>query len=165
MKSLFLILVLMIFGFASDIEGFRDMKWGDNPSKLGKTTIVEKHPEEKSFIYKKNNESFKIGETLLDGIFYDFFDNKLETVILKFSSKKSLDSLKQAFEEKYGGRGFIKQNKYIEEYYFVDGGPASISMNCNSSYSKCYIFISNTKILEEAEAYRKSVAKKGAKDL
>lgn len=165
MKSLFLILVLIIFGFASDIEGFRDMRWGDSPSKLGKYVIDKKYQNENKIIYKRQSDELKIGNAKLDAIFYDFFADRLKTVIIKFSGNDNLFAIKQAFESKYGGRGFIQPNKYLDQYFFVDGGPAKISIMCGRSASDCYVFISNDKLVEEADAYKKSTANKGAKDL
>ncbi len=162
MKAFLIVLVLIISCFASDIEGFRDMKWGDAPNKLGGSTITEKNLSEKVFVYKKDKESLSIGNTKLKGIYYSFFDNKLTSVIFTFSGEDSLYKLKEAFETKYGG--FIKPNKYSEDYYLTKDN-ANITIQCTSAFSKCYVFITNTKLYEEESSCRKSVAKKGAKDL
>lgn len=162
---LFLVVFFALSCSASDILGFRDMLWGDSPTKLGKYIVDKKYPTDNRIICKRQIDELKIGDAKLNAIFYEFFNDKLQTVILKFDGHENLFGIKQAFESKYGGRGFIQPNKYMDQYFFIDGGPAKINIVCGSGATNCYAFIVNSKITEEAEAYKKSVVKKGAKDL
>ena len=150
---------------AEDILGFRDMLWGDSPAKLGKYTVEKKYPTENKVMYKRSSDELKIGDAKLKEILYDFFDNKLEKVIINFEGSDNLFAIKQAFETKYKSNGFVQPNKYMDQYFLVNVGQADISILCSTGATNCYVFITNKNISKEAEEYKKNVAKKGAKDL
>lgn len=161
---LFLVVFFTISCNASDILGFRGIFWGDNPTKLGEYIVFKEHPIDNSIVYKRKIDELKIGDAKLNAIFYEFFADKLQTVVIKFERHENLVAIQQAFESQYGGR-FIQPDKYMEQYFLDDGGPAKIIIMCFPGDTNCYAFIANIKITEEAKAYKESVAKKDAKDL
>ena len=163
MKSILIILLLVVSCFSEEIEGFRDLKWGDGPDKLGKFEVIEKNVNEKFFLYTKEKESLIIGDVKLSSIEYGFFDNKLFIVLLNFSGEDNLRKIKKAFEAKYQIEWF-RENRYIE-HYFYSNKKVHISVECGSTYKKCNANISNVELANKYIKYCDSVAKKGAKDL
>lgn len=164
MKFLFLFLFLLASCFSAEIEGFRDLKWGDSPDKLGKFKVIDKNINEKKLMCIKEKEQLMIGDVKLDGIQYVFFDNKLTRVDMNFSGQDSLLKIRKAFETKYQA-SWIQPNRYIEEYGFVGKDFNAILIGCKLSYKKCSASIVNNELSKEMYKYEDSVAKKGAKDL
>jgi hypothetical protein len=85
-----------------DIEGFRDIKWGDSVAKLGNYTIIKETPDTKEMIAIKNDEYLKIGEANISYITYHFFDDKLIWVTIRYVSKEDNNIIIQTLESKYG---------------------------------------------------------------
>lgn len=161
-KMLLIFLCFYSMLHASNVEGFKDMKWGDSPNKLGKYVVDKKFPNENKIICKRASDELKIGDAKLNAIFYEFYADKLLTIAIKFEGLGNLLSIKKAFETKYGA--FLQPNESMEQYFLVNGGEGRISIMCSSDATNCYAFITNIKLTEEAQAYKKSVASKGAKE-
>ena len=169
--TIFLFLIVSIANSAV-IEGFRDLKWEDDVSKLGKSTISDKQSD-KTIIYKKEKEHLMVGETKLKFINYYFFDNKFSAVLMAFSSKEAMINIKKSFEAKYQDAQFFQIDIDKERYEMFGDNGIIISIECDKNYSKCFSWVTNAKLFLESGKYddefNKKIldknAKKGAKDL
>lgn len=163
MKSLLFVLVFIVSCFAQDIEGFRDMKWGDSPDKLGKSSVEQSNKLEKTEYRVKTNENLKIGETDLEKIGYGFFDNKLFAVIIRFKGESNFTSILTAYESKYGA--FPKINKFDDYNFGKLFGNGFVSITINRFSKDGTVSMMDNAISKERKEYAKSVQGKGAKDL
>lgn len=85
---------------ASSIEGFREMKWGDAPSKVGQHCTDRYYSNEKEFSCSKKGEKIKIGDVTIQDVTYSFFENKLYSIHIKYIS--SFYNIEPILIAKYG---------------------------------------------------------------
>lgn len=162
MKKIISIILLSIFCFGSEINGFRDMKWGENSQKLGDTILEKENKNTKTQIRRKKEENLTIGSARLIKIFYMFFDDRIFGVFGIFEGRDNFEAIKAAFEAKYGQIDSAKN--YTNEYFWFKGN-VSISLNYNKFNNEGSFLISYKPISTESERYEKNIYSKGANDL
>lgn len=105
-KNLFAILLILVFCSVAvaDIkdspDGFREIKWGDKPSALGASTLVE---ETRGLqVYVKHNENLKMGEANLTAIAYMFMEKKFIGTAITSKGSDNSRALKTALLLRHG---------------------------------------------------------------
>ena len=154
---LVIVLVFLItgigFAFQNEPDGFRGLKWGDEPTEdmtfldkwIVDKNILTKNLLNQIFIqvtysqnlYYRENEKLNIGSAKLDNIFYNFniYSNQFYRVSSIFSGEANYNILKMIFEEKYG-KPTDYSSKAIYGYLLQwTGDKAEIKLYYNSEKS------------------------------
>lgn len=145
---------------AADTEGFRDMKWGDSPTKDMIIDSTEKTTNTK--MYHLKNDKLNIGDAQLTGISYTYFDNKFMSTSIKFKGYANYSSIKSTLETKYGNS--YRPNKYLEKYWWF-GGNSTVGIIFSTVNDEGIVFIMNTQLSDQSELYKKNNSSNAAKDL
>lgn len=160
------VLVTAIIGcslYAADAEGFRDMKWGDSPSILGKKLILQsKNVTSNVSTYSIKDDKLEISTAKLSGIDYLYFDNKFYGVNLKMKGASNFSIVKDALTSKYGTPN--RPNRYMEKYWWF-GGNSIVGIIYNQVGDEATAIIENIDLMNQSDAYKKNVGSQGAKDL
>lgn len=136
---------VLIFTFVSvlnadNIDGFRDLKWGDSITKLLSKQLIERRGF--SNYYKKHNENYIIGTSKVDDIKYQFFNDRFSGVSINYTAREVYEDLKYSISLKYGYilncesrydyvncHGFDKHKNYISlDYYVGDPGRGTLKL-------------------------------------
>nr|WP_321500032.1 hypothetical protein [uncultured Dethiosulfovibrio sp.] len=130
--------------------GFRDLKWGDPVSKLGKaveftgTELFQGFPVD---FYLKREEKLKIGAIPLDKIGYGFLDNKFAIVVMKITHGAEFSLLKKTLFDRFG---YPDREDALCDSYNWDGSNESIGLGRDGLlFLSRTIFLERLKILEE----------------
>lgn len=161
--SLAFLVVLATSLFSTEIEGFREFKWGCAPTSAN-FQISGVEDREKKSTYKLGNENFNIGDVTLSSITYNFFDNKLFNITMfeKGGGYKTFLSLIETFKAKYGNgkKDDILGYKYI---WKTDKGYINIQYDSIRDYTA--VTMIGNKFFDEFIVYKKQLAKQSANDL
>jgi hypothetical protein len=125
---------------AADSSGFRNLKWGSSPDKLGKNASISRYDKDFDMIsYQINNDKLLLGTTKLSGIHYIFIKNKLASVVIDFPEMSDFKALKGSLEASYGTCNETTEyagcssdfsgNTSLFLYSFQTGGKAVIGYN------------------------------------
>jgi hypothetical protein len=98
MKKILFLSLFLSFIFAENIDGFRDIKWGDGIEKLGNYTIRTKNID---VIAVKKDENLKMGDANLTMIKYFFVNNKLYSIRIYYDEDQ-MPIIMSEIEKKYG---------------------------------------------------------------
>lgn len=167
MKRMFLLMSIMLFLFPalcfadSDIAGFREFKW-ETPKANFQELIID-HKEDDAIFYKLPNDKLNIGDIKVDDILYNFYKDKLATVVINFTGQEKYDYLLKALEEKYGASE--QPNEFMEQHvWFNRTGNGEIEYS--DVTNKGFIMLWSKKLSAEQEAEKaKSAQTKGSNDL
>ncbi|MDR2080348.1 MAG: hypothetical protein LBP54_00470 [Campylobacteraceae bacterium] len=181
-----MVILAMFIGFlsAENIEGFRDIRWGEGIEKLDNYTIIYDNKTSKVITAIKNDEKLVIGDANISEVEYYFFDNALYAVNVKYSNAANNDIIMQTVEKKYGLD--YKNNKIHSSYkdgYKIQGDKitenieyysypnpnspttwdvykrnSAIMSKCDYAYT-CKMELVNRKILQKAADYAKKIRK------
>jgi hypothetical protein len=147
-------------GKSSEGIVFRGMKWGSSIRDYKDMVLVE---DGEVKYYSKRNDNLTINESKLDKILYDFFSDKLMSIIIKFTGYGTFSNIHKAFKENYGTE--YKPNQYMEKYRYCLQCESSASIEYSSITNKGTIYYMNSKISKEWDEYRNEKARKAKIDL
>jgi hypothetical protein len=87
-----------------DPEGFRDIKWGTEISKLKDMEEIEqdKSSGKDSIWYRRKGDTLAIGEAKLENIFYLFWMGEFDSVWIDFRGEENFEALKKELFERFG---------------------------------------------------------------
>ncbi len=159
-----------------DPEGFRDIKWGTEISKLKDMEPVEQDKSSGGDIiwYKRQGDILAIGEAKLENIFYSFWMGDFESVWIDFEGEKNFEVLKKELFERYGKvdePGGDKEEMGKRErqeppqrgrpggFYAWWGKNTEIWLSYSKDRHKGILTMNSTKINEERKAYEKAKGK------
>lgn len=163
MKLLLIMVIFITACFGANIEGFRDLQWGSNSLKLGKSKIVEKDESSKEIYKEKIKENLNIGDNKLETIGYGFFDDKLFSITGFFKGSSNFDGLLNAFEAKYGK--FSKGNEFDNYDKTLSINDSFINIKYNKFSDKGNFMIMNMTIYNQLKEHKKQLGKNAIKDL
>lgn len=146
--------------FGADSEGFRDLKWGNQPTKNMILDGKDVHTNSKSYHIK--NDKLTIATARLNYISYSFYNNKFMSVIIGYKGLGNFQVLKETLESKYGSA--YQPNQFIDDYYWF-GGNSTVAISYSEIKDGGSIYMVNTAIKEESEQYKSNLASKGVSDL
>lgn len=157
----FVVLILCFnFMFGADSDGFRDIKWGDAPtkemviSKYDATTNIKK--------YYLQNEKLSVGEASITGISYWFFDDKFMGAFMQFSGLSNFESLKSTLDAKFGNAH--RPNKYLDDYMWM-GGNTRVAIYYSKIKRSGMVMFVNDELAKQSDQYKKSIAAKAVNDI
>jgi len=138
--------------------GFRNIKWGESVTKLGKCKLVEKSTT--LMLYVKLDDKLKIGNIPLKKIIYVFCAGHFMGVTLEFSDQYQYE-MKKVFIAKYGQPTMDKP--YIDEYAWLDDN-AMINLNNVRGTQLSRANISSVKEIERMDSIQQKSAEKAGND-
>lgn len=163
-KILLSILLILVFcsisaaAIKDSPNGFRDIKWGDPPTKLGERTKIE--IGKFHTFYTKTRDKMSIGAADLVSIDYTFLqDRELMSVLIVAKEYYNASYLKDTMIARFGepvtsemDRCFWQDDDvYINYLYFAD-----INM--------AHVYLASKKFLDKSSAIEKQAIEQGAKD-
>jgi len=160
LKIILLILLYISQILGAEADGFRNVKWGDNPTK--DMTITSQDSTTNIKKYFMSNDKMSVGEATITSISYWYFDNKFMGVFLQYNGMSNFTSLKATLESKYGSPH--KPNRYIDYYMWI-GGNTRVAIQYNKIKDDGIIMIMNDSLSKESEQYKKDLASKAVNDL
>lgn len=154
------VMMLFMFSFGANTEGFRDIKFGDSPLK---DMVLEKHDKATNIKhYALKKDKFNIGEATLDSISYWYFDNKFMGSFMHFTGRGNFNLLKETLESKHGEP--YRPNRYMDNYMWT-GGNTRLAITYSDVRGSGMIMLMNIEMSNMSDAYKKDIAAKGASDL
>lgn len=129
--------------YPNEPDGFRNIKWGDDISKMVGFKKVKKSLSDESFtmtylssnVYIKKNEPLSFGDVKVKSMRWHEFNNKLVAVVIEDDYYDTFLTLKNALNNKYGTPHKTKlpvkfsdlENKGTESYEW-EGNKTNISL-------------------------------------
>lgn len=159
-RIVFTCVFFALSSFGADTEGFRNLMWGNSPSKEmvlisnDKTTNISK--------YMVQNDKLNIGAAQIESIRYWFYDNKFMAVFISFNGLSNFNSIRSTLESKHGMPS--KPNRYIDRYMW-NGGNSTVAIQYSDISSEGMVMIVNQYLSNESESYKKTLASKAVNDL
>ena len=139
-----------------DKYGFRESKFESLKSSFCCLTEIE----ESFFI--STTEKLTLGEYKLDEVVYNFFENKLSTIMIKTKGYTNSRGVLKILQNAYG-MGY-QSNKYIEEYYWR-GAKVTMIYDQNSITDDAIIYIWSITMRELEKNSEEAKTKKASGDL
>lgn len=164
--ALVLIAVLSVFAdslFAGEVEGFRGIKWGDDPDTV---PYLRYYGEDKARggmrLYTRSTDEMKIGAADLTSILYVFWQERFFEVVVSVSGLSNFKALKEATFERYGA---VEKDNPITEYYcWPNLTGALMALKYDEITEKGMLLIYSNAISKEVKEYEKEKAREGAKN-
>lgn len=124
-----------------EIEGFRDLKWGDDLTKREDFASLSKTASYGVVLWSRKNEKLAIGDLGMREIVYTTFEGRLAEVLLLPKPSVSFPDLITAFTAKYGEPAFKDYNsamwrrsetdQALGEAFVIDGSTSlSATLSC-----------------------------------
>lgn len=128
LKNLVSILFVGILSIvnATNIEGFRNLKWGDSSSKLTNKKSVSQEGHNTSYIVLGDNLS--IGSAKVKNITYDFYKNRFYRTQISFDNRDDLNELVLAIKGKFNLNFPCKAYPYSVSCFTDDGNGHNIEI-------------------------------------
>jgi hypothetical protein len=136
--------VIPVFAFQNEPDGFRGIEWAANISALTDMLIVESGKD--SEYYCRKNDKMKIGDADIDQISYGFYKNRFYVVLVEYHGFLNFTKLKTILLEQYGKPD--QPNRLMENYFWF-GGTVDIYFDYNEIFKKGYIYYSFRPIQQE----------------
>jgi hypothetical protein len=160
----------------SDPNGFRDIKWGTEISKLKDMEKVEQDKSSgKDLIwYRKKGDTLAIGGAKLENIFYSFWMGEFESVWIDFEGEENFKALKKELFGRFGKargpeggmekmgkgeRGEQSQAERAGAFYTWWGEKTEIWLSYSKDRNKGTLTMNSRKIREERRDYEKQKEK------
>jgi hypothetical protein len=162
-KILFTILFTFIFvsiGFTADWSGFRDLKWGSEPSK--DMYLVENGKNIDNKFYRRKNEKLKIGQAEISTISYGYYQNQLYYICIDFKDQYNFINIKETYFGVYG-QG-LKHNRFLDEYIWITQD-VNIFLEYSKIKNKGAVVYFYVPINEKVQADKKQKALQGKEDI
>ncbi|MFC1886440.1 hypothetical protein ACFLZM_05230 [Thermodesulfobacteriota bacterium] len=103
----------------SNNDGFRDMRWGDSVSDKKEFQFIGTDPSYGGVKkYIRITDNLKIGGAELKRIVYNFWQNKLMSVTIKFQGYVNYNNLLEACIKRFGKP--YRPNQFMEKYCWFD---------------------------------------------
>lgn len=150
------ILSFIIIFFQNEPGGFRGINWGTDISTLDDMLFIRDDPSYGGMkVYKRKNDTLKIGEANVKSIEYTFWRGKFSHVAIEAVGYNNWLALKDACEAKFGKP---ISNPYIEQYVW-HGETTDIYLKYNDTNEKSILYVSSVQFIKEKQKYQKEKAK------
>lgn len=143
--------------FQNEPDGFRDFKWGDEPS----AELTGKIPDRDMSFYKRQSDRMEIGGARLESILYAFYKDRLYAVVLTPATQSDGAALLLALEAQFGRA--TQPNRFLDDYRWL-GPTTRIVMRCTVRMRNCGASLTSTRIEGEVQSDRKRAAEDAKKD-
>lgn len=149
------------FNAFAEADGFRGLKWGTEFLTVKDSMkYIRTDPSYGGIkIYSRNDDELKIGGAILESIEYGFWQDKFDSVTIKFKGYLNFSSLRDATFEKFG-TGY-KPNRFMEMYLWY-GEITEMMLNYKEVLGEGILYMSSKEIKKQEENYDAEKAKKGA---
>jgi hypothetical protein len=157
----FLVFAMISSAFAEDnLTGFRGLKWGSTlPTDMIYLLTVDKFGGVQE--YTRTSDKLTIGEAELEQIKYNYWHNRLWSVIVTASGYTNFTALKDALTAKYGK--LVQDNEDIE-YYNIALTSGLLILQYNETSESTTLLMMSVAIGAEMDAFDKERAQKGKDD-
>jgi hypothetical protein len=159
-----------------DPNGFRDIKWGTEISKLKDMEKIEQGKSSgKDLVwYRRNGDNLTIGGAKLENIFYSFWMGEFESVWIDFEGKENFKALKKELFERFGKahepggvmekkgkspRGEQSPPERAGTFYTWWGEKTEILLSYSKERNRGTLTMNSRKIREERRDYEKQKEK------
>lgn len=160
--ALSLVFVLCSVGAAeikNSPDGFRGIKWGEPPAKLGARDKLGE--VEVMSAYTRQGDEMSIGEAELNEIRYMFVQDRLFLgVVIEAKNKFNCDRLREAM---ISGYGEPSDDETDDALWWIDDA-VTICYQYDRDEESAIVYINSKKMLEKFEAAEKQLAEEAAKD-
>jgi hypothetical protein len=137
------------FEAGSEPDGFRDIKWGTDISRLKDMTLVMSVDEDVKR-YQRKNDVLKIGGAKLDYIHYEFRKGIFYLVEIEFQGIANSNNLRKAMVAKFGkSQGMSGEGETLLESYRWEGEKTTVIMIYDSKTGSGGLTISSTEITDQ----------------
>lgn len=116
---------------ATNIEGFRALKWGDSSSKLNNKQLISQEGKKTSYIIL--NDSSSIGSAKVNKIIYDFYKNRFYGATISFDNRDDLNELIFSIKDKYSLHLPCQTQPYFVFCYANDGNGHNVDIEYKDS--------------------------------
>jgi hypothetical protein len=135
--------------FKNEPNGFRNVKWGSNISKLADISVSSVERDIK--FCSRGTDKMAIGDAALDKILYVFYKDQFSEVMINFHSLSAFQTLKNTLVEQYGSG---EQPTQFMERYFWRGRTTMILLDFSPASGKGTLFFDSTMLLMKRQARR-----------
>ena len=162
-----LIVILLVvpqatYAFQNEPDGFRGIKWESNIESIPNMIFTSNGLPAGEKLYIRKNDKLKIGDAVLQNIFYIFYKGKFLGVYIGYKSFANFNRLKDTLFQQYGAGG--QYNEFLEKYHWR-GKRVDIFLDYNSISEEGSIIYSFKPLAEAEKAAEKEKTKEGAGDL
>lgn len=143
---------------SSEVNGFRDLKWGDKIEDIKGLQLVKTDKDTKAYI--RQGDDLKIGDADLKGIIYHFWNGKFCSVMIEFEGFSNFEAIRKASFIKFGeGK---KTNRFMEDYIWINHPKSNIALKYSEVGKEGYLYFASAEITKEITASKNTKAKEGA---
>jgi len=147
--------------FNNEPNGFRGIKWSDSFKIHQSNFHLIAGKDKSSHIYTRTNEKHSIGGAKLASVWYNFYNGKFASVIIKTKGTANNSALKEAFKARFGSGS--KPNQFMDNYIW-EGNITRIYLQCSKIKNTCIGYFSSQKINKLKAKIKQQAAKNTAGD-
>jgi len=147
----------LAFNPGSEPDGFREIKWGTDISKLKGMEYLWTDDSGVN-VYKRNGDVLKIGRANVATIRYNFWKEKFFRVYITTNGLENWRVLKEACFDKFGEA--YKPNNYKEYYLWGLGKITGMSIGYDKLTGVGYLFIDSKEISKEVKIFEEKARQK-----
>ena len=162
------------FSFNNEPDGFRGIKWGTHISKI--KNMVFGFTWEGKKLYSRQGEKKKIGDADIDGISYEFYNDKLSGLTIAIKGYSDFNKIRATLFHAYGTvkykNGFSENSGTVVDIYRWAGEKVIIELEYEESIELGTVYYTYLPSLDERkkdlEKSKREIierSKQGVKDL
>lgn len=127
----FVLLGMLSVISATNIEGFRNIKWGDSSSKLNNKQLLSQEGKKTNYIVL--NDSLLIGSAKVNKIIYNFYKNRFYSTTISFDNRDDLNELIFSITGKYNLHFPCQTQPHFVFCYANDGNGHNVDIEYKDS--------------------------------
>ena len=139
------------FSFKNEPDGFRGIKWGTHISKI--ENMVFGFTWEGKKLYTRKGEENKIGDADIEGISYEFYNDKLSGLSIIIKGYSNFYKIREALFHAYGTvkheKGYSKNSGTFVDIYKWVGKKVTIELEYEESIELCNVYYTYLPSLDE----------------